>query len=108
MDELITILVRLDLVDWSDETREKFEAELEQNIQSIMDIERESLPTVHHKVAFADENGEISERVYAKVEMSSLGQILYSELAAAMDGFADAITMDEKRQILLDLLKSMS
>jgi len=108
LDELITILVRLDLVDWSDETREKFEAELEQNIQSIMDIERESLPTVHHKVAFADENGEISERVYAKVEMSSLGQILYSELAAAMDGFADAITMDEKRQILLDLLKSMS
>lgn len=108
LDKLVTMMVGLDLVDWSDDIRDRFEIELQETIQSITDVERDTLPEEHHKVTFAYDNGEVHERVYAKVEISSLGQVLYSELASALDGFADAITMDEKRQILLELLKGMS
>lgn len=109
LSELITMMVGLDLADWSDDIRDKFDSELEKTIRTIVDVERESVaPANHQRVSFVDETGEISERLYTKVEIGSLGQILHSELASALDGFADAISLDEKRQVLLELLKGIS
>lgn len=108
LDELISIMVGLDLVDWSDDVRDRFEDELDRTIRTILNVENDSVPEVHHRVTFMSDDQEISERVYVKVEIGPLGQVLYSELASSLDGFADAITMDEKRQVLLDLLKNLS
>ena len=108
LDELISIMVGLDLVDWSDDVRDRFEDELDRTIRTILNVESDSVPEVHHRVTFMSDDQEISERVYVKVEIGPLGQVLYSELASSLDGFADAITMDEKRQVLLDLLKNLS
>ena len=108
LDELISIMVGLDLVDWSDDVRDRFEDELDRTIRTILNVENDSVPAVHHRVTFMSDDQEISERVYVKVEIGPLGQVLYSELASSLDGFADAITMDEKRQVLLDLLKNLS
>lgn len=108
LDELVQVAVGLDLEDWSDAVAATFQEELGQAIEVIMAVERDSVPKEHHRVSFMTEDGGLSERVFPKVEVSALGKILFSELASSLDGFADAISIDEKRQILLDLLQNIS
>ena len=108
LEELIHLVVGLDLADWSDEVRIRFENELREAIESIKGIDLGTVPSLHQRVSFPEENGVVSERFFPRVEVSELGSLLYSQIQSALDGFADAIPLDEKRQVLLNLLKDMS
>lgn len=109
LDEIIKMIVDLNPADWSDDTRTSFETELKETVALIKSIDSGyAASDANHKVVFVDSTGQLNERVYANVEVGELGEILYSSLENTLDGFAGAIDLKEKRQVLLDLLRKMS
>ena len=109
IDEIMWIITGLELSDWSDDTCQDFVERMTEAVATIEGFDREeTLMEAQQRVTFVDGNGQVREHTFARVEVGSLGNILRSSLESALDGFADAIDMNEKRQVLLDLLLKIS
>lgn len=58
-----------------------------------------------YKIQFNEEDG---IKTYKKIERSSRGNLLYNQLKSSLEMMGQAISEDEKRQILLDILYELS
>lgn len=63
--------------------------------------------TSSYQITFADTDGEGTTKRFDKVEISPRGKLLYNQITSALDSMGHAISEQEKRQILMDVLKKM-
>jgi len=113
IERLAKLATDLRLEDWDKDTRSKFN----ENIKSYKDTSEEycfkevnsidKSDLTGFLVSFVDEkNGTVTKR-FAPVEISTRGKQLYKSLFATLDGMGQSITEQEKRQVLMDLLKKL-
>jgi len=60
-----------------------------------------------YKIIFTDESGHEITRQFDATEYTDSGQLLYNDITTALDEFGDAVSSDEKRQILFRILKEL-
>ena len=60
-----------------------------------------------YKIIFNDEHGNPVTRQFDATEDTKEGQFLYNEITDAIEGYGEAISSEEKRQILFKILKEL-
>ena len=63
--------------------------------------------TSSYQVVFADEEGANTTRRFDKVEVSARGKLLFNQITASLDAMGHAISEQEKRQVLMEVLKKL-
>lgn len=56
---------------------------------------------------FSDESGNETTRQFDATQDSQEGQLLYNDLTSAIEEYGEAISSEEKRQILFRILKEL-
>jgi hypothetical protein len=113
LKKLIKEVAGLRIEDWSDYTYNEFLTNLNQAKQHIEQFNSQALTNEHIssklvKIQVFDDVGEKVEYSFERCEISQLGQLLLNNLQSSIDGFADSISTNEKREILLTLLNKIS
>lgn len=63
--------------------------------------------TESYQVTFADEGGISTTRRFEKVEVSARGKLLFNQITASLEAMGHSISEQEKRQILMEVLKKL-
>lgn len=63
--------------------------------------------TSTYQVSFTNENGEVTTKRFDKVENTGRGKLLRNQVTAALDSMGRSISDQEKRQILMEILKDL-
>lgn len=60
-----------------------------------------------YQVTYTDENGVLVTKRFERVEGTGKGKLLYNQVTAALDSMGRSISDQEKRQILMEILKNL-
>lgn len=60
-----------------------------------------------YQISFTDDSGEIVTKRFERVENTGKGKLLYNQVTAALDSMGRSISNQEKRQILMEILKNL-
>lgn len=102
----------LNLSDWDADTQ----AEALENVKRYKataegfhaEAETDAAETVNgYQLTYEDETGRTVTKRFDKVETSSRGKLLYNMIETAITGMGQAVSEQEKRQILMDVLREL-
>ncbi|MCM1164789.1 MAG: hypothetical protein NC299_00295 [Lachnospiraceae bacterium] len=110
-ERLAKLLVGLRIDDWNADSVEIFEKAL-RDFKSVVDeynVADHSLDSPENtpKLIFSDSSGNEVVRVIENVEYSGRAKLLYNDISAAVEEMGEAVSVQEKRQVLLDILKKL-
>ena len=102
----------LRLEDWDDSTRKQFSAKLEQirnTAESFQKVETAATetPSDGYQISFINKNGESVIKRFDHVEISPRAKLLLNTILDEVDSMGRSISEQEKRQVLMDVLKNM-
>jgi len=60
-----------------------------------------------YKLIFIDKNGKEEIKTFYKTECSDRANLLYNDLTATLDEYAEALSENEKRQILMNIIENL-
>lgn len=110
--ECVKNVTGLRIEDWSDEVSESFIITVEELKKEIDEFDKrvragdqEQLDLV--RITTVSKSGEQLERTFERVAISSLGDVLLNTLENSIDSFADAISLNEKKQVIISLLDKL-
>ncbi len=63
--------------------------------------------TSSYQIVFADEDGNNTTRRFDKVDISAKGKLLFNQITASLDAMGHSISEQEKRQVLMEVLKKL-
>ena len=63
--------------------------------------------TSNYQLIYADDDGNVVTKRFNRVETTPRGQLLRNMIEDALSGMGQAISEQEKRQILMDALKKL-
>lgn len=115
-DMFITRLAKLAtglrLEDWDARTPKRYLDAIGQFMKTAKDfhvsVVAETInDTSSYQVTFADEEGVSTTRRFDKVEVSSRGKLLFNQITGALEAMGHSISEQEKRQILMEVLKKL-
>lgn len=98
--------------DWDDGTVDRFKESLEtykktaEEFQSG-EVECEDSTASAYEIRFRSDDGSSEVKRFDRVETSKRGQLLYNSILSEIDSMGYSISEQEKRQILMDILKGM-
>ena len=109
---LAKICTGLRIEDWNSETIGLFCKTLEQykaTAQSYLPEETGELKDTadNYRVTFVDANGKAVTKTFARVEYGGRGKLLYNQIMQSLDAMGHSISETEKRQILVEVLKTL-
>lgn len=79
-------------------TAEEFHAEIE---------EADSALTSNYQITYIDNNGVAVTKRFDRVEYSNRGKLLMNQMRSALDAMGRSISEQEKRQVLMEVLKQL-
>lgn len=109
---LAKLATDLNLSDWDADTQ----AEALENVKRYKataegfhaEAETDAAETVNgYQLTYEDEAGRTVTKRFDKVETSSRGKLLYNMIETAITGMGQAVSEQEKRQILMDVLREL-
>lgn len=110
---LAKVSTDLRLEDWDDNTHTRFTQKLSRykataeqyhtQSEKHADIHTES----NYQVTFVDENGTTNTKRFDRVEISKRGKLLLNAITSDIESMGHSISEQEKRQILMEVLKKM-
>lgn len=112
ISRLARIATDLRLEDWDEKIRTLFidnikrykeTAEAHHAEESVTGVQG----TTAYQVTFMDENGVATTKRFDRVEGTGRGKLLHNQVTAALDSMGRAISDQEKRQILMEILKGL-
>ena len=115
-DMFITRLAKLAtglrLEDWDSKTRKQYSDALARFMKTAKDFHSSVVAetindTSSYQVTFADEEGTSTTRRFDKVEVSARGKLLFNQITASLEAMGHSISEQEKRQILMEVLKKL-
>lgn len=113
ISRLAKLATDLRLEDWDDKIRELFSKNIKQykhtaenhhDIDKNVTAEQEAST---YQISFTDENGRSVTKRFEHVERTGKGKLLYNQVTAALDSMGRSISSQEKRQILMEILKEL-
>ena len=102
----------LRIEDWDNSTIDLFYNKLEQyktTAQNYLSNEAEELEdtTENYRVTFVDADGKATTRTFERIEYGGRGKLLYNQIVQSLDAMGHSISEQEKRQILMEVLKKL-
>lgn len=113
ISRLAKLSTDLRLEDWDDKMREIFlknirmYKETAENHHGSKFENAEGTDTSTYQITFTDESGEVVTKRFERVENTGKGKLLHNQVTAALDSMGRSISTQEKRQILMEILKNM-
>ena len=98
--------------DWDDDTVDRFKENLatyKKTAEEFQSGEAESEDSVAstYEIRFRSDDGSSEVKRFDRVETSKRGKLLYNSILSEIDSMGYSISEQEKRQILMDILKKM-
>ena len=102
----------LRIEDWDDSTINTYTRKLTQYKQTAEsykeeDGQEEAGNATNYKVTFVEADGSATTKSFERVEYSNRGRLLYNQITQSLDSMGHALTEQEKRQILMEILKKL-
>lgn len=102
----------LRIEDWDHAVISSFEKNMEQYRQTAEAFKNNEALAVSaaiedYELTYKDEQGNSVTKRFSKVEESNRGKLLYNAICSQLDSMGQAISEQEKRQILMEVLKGM-
>ena len=109
---LAKIATELRIEDWDDNTFNHYIERLTEFKRCAEDFqgstsEEDGLISSSYQLIFIDDEGEAIIRRFDKTETTKRGQLLLNSITADLESMGDAISSQEKRQILMEILKKL-
>ena len=109
---LAKLATDLRIEDWNDNTEEVFESNLLRYKQTAEEFhgqvkENADENVSMYEITFRNSDGQAVTKRFDKVETSSRGRLLHNTILSELDSMGYSITEQEKRQILMEILKNM-
>ena len=98
--------------DWDNSMIDLFCKKLEQyksTAQSYKQNDKDELEDTadNYRVTFVDAEGKATTKTFERVEYSNRGKLLYNQIIQSLDAMGHSISEQEKRQILMEVLKKL-
>jgi hypothetical protein len=112
ISKLAKLTTDLRIEDWDDFTIQRFEENLKvfqntaREFHSSIEINNGS-STSAYEIRFTSDDGASEVKRFERIESSKKGRLLYNSIMAEIDSMGKSISEQEKRQILMDILKEM-
>ena len=109
---LAKLATGLRLEDWDNKTVKQYIDALARFMKTAKDFHSSVVAetindTSSYQVTFADEEGTSTTRRFDKVEVSARGKLLFNQITASLEAMGHSISEQEKRQILMEVLKKI-
>ena len=109
---LAKLATGLRLEDWDAKTIARYDQALARFMKTAKDFHSSVIAdtindTLSYQITFADTEGMSTTRRFEKVEISSRGKLLFNQITNSLDAMGHAISEQEKRQILMEVLKKL-
>ena len=112
ISRLAKLATGLRIEDWDSQTPEKFLSSVKSYKATADAFHSEAIAetindTSSYQVTFADEAGVNTTRRFSRVEISPRGKLLFNQITFALDNMGHSISEQEKRQVLMEVLKKI-
>lgn len=111
IEDIARAILNLRISDFTDEIMSLVEESIKEVKDQIdqydQDERNDSNSGGGYKITFIDENGNEIVRQFDKVECSSRAKLLYNDITSQLEEFGQAVSSDEKRQVLFNILKEL-
>lgn len=102
----------LRLEDWNSETFNVFEEKLKMHKNTAETFHKEEVKAVDgvtdsYQLTFTDKDGVSITKRFEKTETSNRGKLLYNAVTSQIEAMGQSITIQEKRQIIMNILKEL-
>lgn len=110
---LAKIATDLRLEDWDDNTHNRFSKNLTkykataEQYHSKTEQKNDSHSDSNYQVTFVDESGTTNTKRFDRVEITKRGKLLLNAITSDIESMGHSISEQEKRQILMEVLKKM-
>lgn len=115
-DDLVTVnriakaATALRIDDWNDARFSDFLKAVEgmkREVENVADDDSEQDESSTVSIRFADVNGTVREKTFAAVEPSRRARLLKSGILSCLDEMGGALSPEEKRQVVFDVLRGL-
>lgn len=109
---LAKLATGLRLEDWDSKTEKKYFEALDNFMRTAKafhsSVVAETISeTSSYQLMFANEDGISTTRRFNKVDVSARGKLLFNQITASLEAMGQSISEQEKRQILMEVLKKL-
>lgn len=109
IEAIARIIFNLRMSDFTDEIMSSFVEELSTVKDTIIRYNSSASTSSlsGYKITYFDENGQEITRQFDSTEETQTGKYLYNDITSVLSDFNEALSSDEKRQILFRILKEL-
>jgi rubrerythrin len=112
IQRIAKVVVGLRIDDWDDSTVMDFLRELEDSKRGIEERSRkekteEQTNNDVYRISFIDKDGKEVQKTFDKTKRSEKAELLENDIVSALKDFGQAISENEKRQVLIDIIERM-
>jgi hypothetical protein len=112
VERLCKVVTSLRIDDWNYATIETFLVNLKKFKETVEEFDknyeaREINSSNIYKFVTVDRDGNEEVKTFNKVKYSKRAALLFNDITASLDEMGQSITMEEKRQVLMELLEKM-
>ena len=109
---LAKLVTDLRIEDWDEKTLDVFTDRLREYKATAEEFSGDSIADIGecsnaYSLSFIDDNGNAVTKRFDKVEQSKRGKLLMNSLIADIESMGHSISEQEKRQILMEVLKKL-
>lgn len=109
---LAKVATGLRVEDWDCTTISKFASRLEQFRATAENYKSENHEEQlgkdsNYRVTFVEENGTAVTKSFERVTFSNRGKLLYNQISQSLESMGHAISEQEKRQVIMEILKGL-
>ena len=111
--KLAKLATGLRIEDWNNDTINHFEKTIRQYKSTILSYvpkeenEEKHIGTDSYEMTYINDDGIVMTKRFDKIETSKRGKLLYNSILSQMDSMGHSVSEQEKRQILMDILKEL-
>ena len=113
LSKLSKIATDLRIEDWGEDIQEKFYLNLKKFKKTAESYHKTNCKdiieqnTSKYQIVYIDDNGSMVTKCFDSVEETRRGKLLYNQVTAALESMGQSISDQEKRQILMEILKEL-
>jgi hypothetical protein len=102
----------LRIEDWDNSTVNTFTRKLKQYKQTAENyggeaVQKNAEACTNYTVTFVEADGSAMTKSFERVEYSSRGKLLYNQITQSLDSMGHALSEQEKRQIIMEILEKL-
>lgn len=105
IEKLAKLATGLQIEDWNEQTTIAYFDKLAQFKTSAENFRGNE--TSERQIIFVDDTGEKNIKRFEPIELSARGKLLFNQITASLEAMGQAVSLQEKRQVLTEILRTL-